>query len=290
VAKVPEGVDPHDLNVVARRVLLDALVALRDQSEALTIVGAQAIYLRSPEVGFSAVASYTSDADLSLDPQRLADAPLLEEAMTRAGFVRSVHDHAGSWVRTERVGNTVEDIPVDLLVPDALSAGGRRSVRIPPHDKMAARRVPGLEAAVVDRDPMEVGSLEPETDERVVVANIAGPAALLTAKAYKIHDRVGEVGQRRLTDKDAGDVVRLMMSTAGPDEVAERFRRLLADERTRESARIGLEHLEKLFGAAATVGTEMAVSALAGILDAARVRAIAPAYVAELQAELNPLG
>jgi hypothetical protein len=49
VAKVPEGADHHDLNVVARRVLLDALVALQDQSEALTIVGAQAIYLRSPQ-------------------------------------------------------------------------------------------------------------------------------------------------------------------------------------------------------------------------------------------------
>jgi hypothetical protein len=81
-----------------------------------------------------------------------------------------------------------------------------------------------------------------------------------------------------------------MMSNAGPDEVAERFRRLLADERTRESARIGLEHLEKLFGAAATVGTEMAVSALAGILNAPRVRAIAPAYFAELRVELNGLG
>jgi len=51
----------------------------------------------------------------------------------------------------------------------------------------------------------------------VVPANVAGPAALLVAKAYKIHERSGEVGQRRLTDKDAGDVVRLMMSNAGPD-------------------------------------------------------------------------
>jgi hypothetical protein len=289
MSRVPDGVTRQDLNVVARRVLLDALVALKDQSDAVTIVGAQAIYLRSPEVRFSAVASYTSDADLSLDPERLADVPLLEQAMAGAGFVRSIADHAGSWVRSERIGDIVADIPVDLLVPEGLSDGGRRSVRIPPHDKMAARRVPGLEAAVGDSDPMEVRSLAPDVDERVVLAKVAGPAALLVAKAYKIHERSHEIGQRRLTDKDAGDVVRLMMSNAGPDEVAGRFKRLLAEERTQDAARVGLEHLSELFGASATLGTEMAVSALAGILDPARVRAIAPAYVNELRAELDLL-
>lgn len=287
MARAPDGVDRHDLNVVARRVLLDALVALRDQSEALTIVGAQAVYLRSPEVRFSAAASYTSDADLSIDPRRLADAPLLQDAMLGAGFVRSVADHAGSWVRSERVGGIAADVPVDLLVPESLSGGGRRSVRIPPHDRMAARRVPGLEAAVVDNDQLEIHSFEPEVDERVVLANVAGPAALLVAKAYKIHERLGEIGQRRLTDKDAGDVVRLVVSDTGPEQVAVRFQRLLNDERTRDTARLGLEHLRGLFGAAATPGTEMAVSALTGILGPARVRAVVPAYVAALRAELD---
>jgi hypothetical protein len=147
--------------------------------------------------------------------------------------------------------------------------------------------VPGLESAVVDNDPMEVRSLEPEVDDRMVLANVAGPPALLVAKAYKIHERSGEVGQRRLTVKDAGDVVRLMMSNAGPDEVATRFRRLLAEERTRDTARAGLDHLDELFGAPATLGTEMAISTLAGIVDPAQMRAIAPAYIAELRAELD---
>lgn len=286
MSKVPEGVDRQDLNTVARRVLLDALEALRSQADAVTIVGAQAVYLRSPEVPFSAVASFTSDADLSLDPQRLGDAPLLEQAMTDAGFVRRSEHDAGLWVRTERVGNTVADIPVDLLVPESLSPGGRRSVKIPPHHKMAARRVPGLEAAVVDSDPMEVRSLDPYVDERVVHAKVAGPAALLVAKAYKIHQRAGENGQSRLADKDAGDVLRLMMSDAGPDEVAERFKVLLDDPRSGETTRTGLSFLEELFGAPATLGTEMAVAALAGVVDAGRVRALAPAYVAALRTGL----
>jgi hypothetical protein len=78
-----------------------------------------------------------------------------------------------------------------------------------------------------------------------------------------------------------------MMSRARPYDVADRFRRLLAEERTRESAQLGLERLDALFGAPATVGTEMAATALAGIVDPARVRAIAPAYVVELRAQLG---
>lgn len=143
VSRAPENLDRHELYVVARRVLLDALVALRDQSDAVTIVGAQAIYLHSIDVEL-AVASFTSDADLGLDPDRLADVPLLEEAMAAAGFVRGVADHAGSWIRGEQVGFTVADIAVDLLVPESLSDGGRRSVKIPPHDRMSARRVAGF--------------------------------------------------------------------------------------------------------------------------------------------------
>lgn len=47
MSRAPEGLDRNELYIVARRVLLDALVALRNQSDAVTIVGAQAIYLRS---------------------------------------------------------------------------------------------------------------------------------------------------------------------------------------------------------------------------------------------------
>ena len=60
-----------------------------------------------------------------------------------------------------------------------------------------------------------------------------------------------------------------------------------AEERTRDTARAGLDHLDELFGAPATLGTEMAISTLAGIVDPAQMRAIAPAYIAELRAELD---
>lgn len=51
--------------------------------------------------------------------------------------------------------------------------------------------------------------------------------------------------------------------------------------------RTGLGYLQRLFGASATIGTEMAVSALTGAVDGDDVRAIAPAYVAALSAELG---
>lgn len=131
MSRVPEGVaDRQRLYVVARRVLLDALVALQDQSEAITIVGAQAIYLRSVEVELS-VASYTSDADLGLDPSRLVDEPLLEQAMTDAGFVRGVADHAGSWLRGEHIGGSSPTSRSTCWCPRACRKAGIAASRSP---------------------------------------------------------------------------------------------------------------------------------------------------------------
>lgn len=72
--------------VAARTVLLDALEALGSQREAITVVGAQAVYLRTGDSGIRGVAPYTTDADLALLPSRLADEPHLENLMGGAGF------------------------------------------------------------------------------------------------------------------------------------------------------------------------------------------------------------
>ena len=46
---------------------------------------------------------------------------------------------------------------MDLLVPAGVAPGNpkRRGVDLNPHDRSATRRVPGLEAALVDRDRLE---------------------------------------------------------------------------------------------------------------------------------------
>src|SRR3990172_12331902 len=59
---------PDPLYVKAREVLLDALEALAPHRSSLVLVGAQAIYLHTGEADV-AVAPYTTDADLVIDPR-----------------------------------------------------------------------------------------------------------------------------------------------------------------------------------------------------------------------------
>ena len=78
--------------VQARRVLLDALDALADHRDSLVLVGAQAVYLRTDEVALPFSASYTTDADLAIDPTTLAETPSIVDAMDSAGFERTQPD------------------------------------------------------------------------------------------------------------------------------------------------------------------------------------------------------
>lgn len=80
------GAEPLDLLVRARTVLLDALVALGGQSDAVVVIGAQAIYLQTGGVDV-ALAEATKDSDVALDPRSLAHDPLVEAAMRSGGFV-----------------------------------------------------------------------------------------------------------------------------------------------------------------------------------------------------------
>jgi hypothetical protein len=60
---------PDPLYIAARRVLLHALEALGSQRAAVILVG-QAIYLHTGAIDL-AVAEYTTDADITLDPDLL---------------------------------------------------------------------------------------------------------------------------------------------------------------------------------------------------------------------------
>lgn len=171
-----------ELLVAARGALLDALEALHAHRHAVIVIGAQAIYLHTG-AGEVALAEATKDSDLALDTRILPSEPLLEQAMTAAGFRRDLQaPQPGSWLNP--VG-----IPVDLMVPESLAGtSGRRGARIPPHSKHAARRAAGLEAALIDHAPMVVTALAPG-DGRAYAASVAGPAALLVAKLHKLGER-----------------------------------------------------------------------------------------------------
>ncbi len=244
-----------ELYVVARRVLLDALDALGSHRNAVILVGAQAIYLRVGEANL-AVAPFTTDGDLALDPSLLAEVPPLEQVLTAAGFLPKAKDSVGIWI-TQRhtAANPRTPVQIDLLVPASVSPGtGRRAARLVGHDARSARIVKGLEGAVVDAEVMRIGALE-ESDGRAHDIRVAGPAALLVAKMHKIGEREGTLRQN---DKDALDVLRILRGTS-TEELGERYRRLLADPRSADAASTGLDLLRGQFARRAGVGVEMAI-------------------------------
>jgi hypothetical protein len=290
---VPDTVSrPHPEYVAARTVLLDALDALVVHRPAVVVVGAQAVYLRTGSAGLT-VAPYTTDGDLALDPTLLGDHPLLEAAMERCGFHLLRRGDAGiepgTWIgRTEVDGRTFH-VPVDLIVPEAvLAGGGRRGARLPPHGKRAAKRTHGLEAALVDQSLMTLRGLA-AGDRRTVDVRVAGVAALLVAKVHKIRDRVAEARTARLRAKDAGDVLRLIRATPVA-RMADRLQPLSRDPIAGQVTREALTSLGDLFGAPASRGVALAVDAVELDLPADQVEAQLTGYVRELRRRLRLAG
>ncbi|MGI8760939.1 MAG: hypothetical protein ACR2LF_06550 [Jatrophihabitantaceae bacterium] len=270
----PGGSD--DLLARARSVLLDALIALDAHRDSVVVIGAQAIYLHTGSAPV-AVAEATKDSDLGIDLRTLGDDPLIEEAMSRAGFHHDpLAGQPGSWL-------SPAGIPVDLMVPDAIAGKGRRSVQAPPHDKRALRRAVGLEAAVVDNGVLTIRALAAD-DDRAVEARVAGPAALLVAKLHKLDDR--QETPDRLLDKDAYDIYRLLVAIT-TDELAAALVRLLADELAGDVTSAALDFLAQLFGQAASVGSVMAGRAEELVGDPAVVAAACAALAGDLLAALG---
>lgn len=260
-----------DLLVRARSVLLDALIALDAHRDSVVVIGAQAIYMHTGSAPV-AVAEATKDSDLGIDLRTLGDDPLIEEAMSRAGFHHDpLAGQPGSWL-------SPGGIPVDLMVPDAIAGKGRRSVQAPPHDKRALRRAVGLEAAVIDNAVVTIRALAAD-DDRAVEARVASPAALLVAKLHKLGER--QETPDRLVDKDAYDVYRLLVAIA-TDELAAALVRLLPDELAGDVTRAALDFLAQLFGNADSAGSVMAGRAEELVGDPAVVAAACAALTGDL--------
>jgi len=248
---------PDPLYVAARRALLDALEAIREHLDALVLVGAQAVYIHAGE-GDLAVAPYTTDADLALDPAILGPEPLIQDLMARAGFWRSGSE-VGVWTKSVMVEGVARSMVVDLLVPQAVGGLGRRGARIPPHDDRAARKVSGLEGALIDRERRRIGSLDSQDDREFEVA-VAGPGALLVAKMVKIGDRAEVPG--RGEDKDALDVLRLLQAVP-TDDLARRLGVLRGTDLSRAVTNRALIQFEEMFAERRGLGSRMAARAAA---------------------------
>lgn len=249
-----------DLVIAARRSLLDALDALAAHSDALILVGAQAVYLHAGEARV-AIAEFTTDGDLAIDPALLGSDPLIESAMTAAGF-KEVPNAPGSW---ESRGGT----QIDLMVPAAVAGPGRkksRGVEAPPHDRHSMRRTRGLEASLIDNSMMSIHSLE-SGDERVHRVKVAGPAALIVAKMHKISDRLGTA---RSVNKDAHDVYRLLVAV-DTDSLAAALESLMENEICAEVTSRALDIFRDLFATSNSAGSLMAGEAEGELGDPVQV-------------------
>ncbi len=265
-----------EVYTAARTVLLDALEALETHRAAITLVGAQAIYIRVGEADI-AVAPTTTDGDLMLDPRELAVRPALEELMRKAGFERRKDKTHGALpgIWQKRVGSGLL-VSVDLLVPEAVaSQKGRRAARLEGHETGAALKVRGLEGALVDADVMTMK----DADGRSREVRVAGPAALLVAKVHKILDRTDT--NDRLIDKDALDVFRLLRGTTAAD-IAARASGIMNDERARATAAIAFDQMHELFGRPDSEGVTMAIRGSSGLISSTEVSESLVALTSEL--------
>jgi hypothetical protein len=110
------------------------------------------------------------------------------------------------------------------------------------------------------------------------------PSSLLVAKLHKISDRQGS---GRQSDKDALDVLRLLRGTES-DDLADRYRKLLADARSAHASIAARSLLETQFAARGGIGIEIAVRSAGLLADAAEIAAACQALAEDLLTSLKP--
>lgn len=277
---MPGKPDPH--YVVAREVLLDAIEALGPQLPAVILVGAQAVYFHTGAIDL-AVAEFTTDADLVLDPSLLQDHPEIASALHAAGFHPG--NRVGAWITERRIDGVDAQVEVDLMVPEAVGGAGRRAARLTGHARQTARKARGLEASLLDKGLEVIGALD-AADRRTFTVQVAGPAALLVSKLHKINDRRLEGRVSRLDDKDALDVLRLLraVTTAALASSLTTLRATPpADVVTTEAIHV----LNELFGNMRGAGCVMAARAGGALVDPDEIAASASALALDLLAALR---
>lgn len=169
--------------VVARENLIQALTTLGSyRRDAVVVVGAQAVYLRSREVTAAPFQPFTLDSDLAIDPRILETIPPIRQTLADAGYQHRRGDPGLYWAPGSSDDQPLDGAQVDILVPEEFAAGsGRRDAGIPGDNMRAARRVAGLEAALYDKDLMPIALVG--ATQGHLEAFVAGPAALIVGES-----------------------------------------------------------------------------------------------------------
>ncbi len=251
--------------VTSRRALIDVIIGLADQREALTVLGGHAVMEVTQGIPALPPDDTTRDGDLGVIPQLLSDDPNLSVRMAELGYETARPERPGVWSPIAQRDHTIHDRDsVDLIAPMALARGDLtstrniRAARVGAHGRHAVSATPGTELSVLDRQWRTLRSFDggPAVD-----AYVAGPSALLCAKAYKLHDRLDPTELRRNADrlrpKDFADLYRLLVVIA-PEDAGDVFARGIADTRVSEAVSLGRSYLIEILTDAATVASMVA--------------------------------
>lgn len=200
----------------SRRLLLTTILALGDHADAVTVVGAHAVHVWVQKTWGPIDMESTRDGDLAINPVLIAEDPKIMELLADIGLEPARPERPGIYGLVNERGLSWEQrTTVDLLVPETYAGSKGRSARIA-GQQSATTRAYGLELAIHDRTVTTITTVDGEPELSVDV-HVAGPAALLIAKAHKVSERLADVDRRpdRLRPKDSGDIALLMMVTDG---------------------------------------------------------------------------
>ena len=232
----------------SRRALINVILGLQEHREALTVLGGHAVIEMTWHLKTLPVPDTTQDGDLGVTPQLLAGSPRLAEKMIELGYETARTERPGVWSPADEADLAPHDrASVDLIAPRAIAAPGItrriRAARVDNHGGHSVSATEGTELSLIDRTLMTLRSFD---DGPSAEAYVAGPTALLCAKAYKLHDRmdVNELrrNRERLRPKDFADVYRLLHAVQA-EEAARIFESGTTHSTLGPAVELGRDHL-----------------------------------------------
>ncbi|HEX6685630.1 MAG TPA: hypothetical protein VF062_22835 [Candidatus Limnocylindrales bacterium] len=207
----------------SRRAIINVVNVLSVHADALTLVGAHAVLLRTADLDVPQMP--TGDGDLGVTPGLVGDVPSIEAVLAEAGYEHRTTARPGLWGREpydDPTGERSFRERIDLLAPHGLSGTASRTKRgvpalQPSHGKWAVGKALGLELTAFNRSRLIVVDFaDPRLSSEIYVAEIP---ALLLAKGSKVGERLGEPRKGPVRDKDLGDIWRLL-AVADPAKTA----------------------------------------------------------------------
>ncbi|TFB98641.1 hypothetical protein [Cryobacterium sp. HLT2-28] len=216
----------------------------------MTVVGAHAVHVWVQKKWGPIDMESTRDGDLAINPVLIAEDPKIMEIMAEIGLEPARPERPGIYGYVSERGLPWDQrTTVDLLVPETYAGSKGRSARIP-GQKSATTRAYGLELAIHDRTLTKISTTDGEPELSVDV-HVAGPAALLIAKAHKVSERLADIERRpdRLRPKDSGDIALLMMVTDGTEMAESMMRHVAQSPEIRAVVHDGAHYLVEMYAA-----------------------------------------